>query len=106
MPFFKKCYIINYKDETDGGGIKMKAMRTIEELMNDVEVADRVLVVRNGEVKADISWIKTNLYQVAEIGDTYFQEVTAKYVSDLLKLWGALKGKIEHKEGLMTIYAR
>lgn len=84
----------------------MKAMRTIEELMNDVEMADRVLVVRNGEVKADISWIKADLYQVAEIGDTYFQEVSAKYVGDLLKLWGALKSNVEHKEGLMTIYAR
>lgn len=78
----------------------------MEKLMNLVEEADRVLVVKNGEVKADVSWLSENKYLAAEIGDVYFQEVSRKYVEDLLKLWGAFKGKVEHKEGLMTIYIK
>lgn len=78
----------------------------MKDLINLVEEADRVLVVKNGEIKADISWLSENKWQVAEIGDTYFQEVSTKYVEDLIKLWGVLKGTIEHKDGIMTIYVK
>lgn len=78
----------------------------MKNLMTLVEEADRVLLIKNGDVKADISWVSENKWQAAEIGDTYFQEVSTKYIEDLLKLWRALKGKIEHKDGLMTIYLK
>lgn len=81
-------------------------MERLEKLMNDVETADRVILIKNGIVRADIANVGINRWQVAEIGDTYFQEVSTKYVEGVLELWNAINAKSEYIDGIMTIFLK
>lgn len=78
----------------------------MKELIKNLESVDRTLVMKNGEVKLDISWEKENCWKVGEIGDTHFQEVSTNYLEGLLKLWSVKNGKEEYKDGILTIYIK
>lgn len=86
-----------------------------EQLLNDlmvgVESVDRVLIFKDGVIKADISYLGINewgidAWKVAEINYSCFQEVSSEYVRNLLKEWNAVGAKSEYKDGVMTIFVK